>query len=293
MKTSSVISTKIPVGRHDPLEWAHRTGESAALLKEIKAQLRVKKRQRVRVVTSAAAAACLAFVLLWVVPWWRHTAVMATVAGQREHVMLADGSQVELNAQTELHADLRYGRRTVRLVRGEAFFSVATDAAHPFLVETPHGTVRVTGTRFNVRLGAGQLPEVSLLEGAVEIQRAKESDQRSEEVAPSVVRLTPGEQFSTVAGSGEVRTLSPLEIERLTAWRQGRIVLEGRTLGDALAAFAAHHGTSIDVSPVVANLKMGGVYPLDDLNDFLGSLEEALPVKVWRDGQSGFRVAPR
>ena len=46
-------------------------------------------------------------------------------------------------------------RRT--LAAGEAFFQVAKDSARPFFVETAAGSVRVTGTQFNVRTApAGQ-----------------------------------------------------------------------------------------------------------------------------------------
>lgn len=230
------------------------------------------------VVTGLAAALVIAAV--WVVPYLRNTGKVTTVAAQRSTLALPDGSRTDLNARTVLFTDFRHGRRLVRLERGEAFFSVAKDAAHAFLVETPGGTVRVTGTQFNVRLATGGRPEVTLLEGSVEIQNS---------LAHLV--LTPGQQLSS---TGELRTLSPRDLDRTIAWREGRIVLNGLTLAEAAAQFATYHGKRIDVAPELAARQMGGSYALDDLPGFLDSLSsEAMALRISRYDQEHFAIVSR
>jgi transmembrane sensor len=229
---------------------------------------------------AAGLAAALALSAVWLVPYFRDTQRVATVAAQRSTLSLPDGSRTELNAQTALFTDFRRGRRFVRLEKGEAFFSVAKDAAHPFSVETPGGTVRVTGTQFNVRLAPDGHPEVTLLEGAVEIQNSL-----------ALLRLKPGEQLSA---AGELRPLSTAEMERTVAWREGRIVLNGLTLADATARFAAFHGKTIEVSADLAALQLGGVSALDDLQGFFDALAaDPLALRVVRRTPDNFVITRR
>lgn len=228
-------------------------------------------------VAGLAAAAAVAF--LWVVPYYRDTQQVATVAAQRSALSLPDGSRVDMNAQTTLHTDFRRGQRHVRLEKGEAWFSVAKDPAHPFTVETPGGSVRVTGTQFNVRLVESR-PEVTLFEGAVAYENAA-----------ARVQLSPGQQISV---AGELRQLSATEQENVTAWREGRIVLNGLTLAEAAARFAAFHGKTIVVTPDIAGLEMGGSYSLEDLPGFFDALsDDRLSLKVIRRDTNNYGIVRR
>jgi transmembrane sensor len=228
----------------------------------------------------AGLAAAVAVAFLWVVPYFRDTQQVATVAAQRSTLSLPDGSRAEMNAQTVLHTDFRRGRRHVRLDRGEAWFSVAKDAEHPFTVETPGGTVRVLGTQFNVRLAATGRPEVTLIEGGIAYENAV-----------ARVQLTAGQQISA---DGELRRLSPDELDNVTAWRDGRIVLNGLTLAEAAARFGAFHGKTIAVGPDVARLEMGGSYSLDDLAGFFDALsDDRLSLKVIRRDADNYGIVRR
>lgn len=265
-----------------PLDWARQTGKVDAVMRTLEAKLQ-QRRQRRRTTTGVAAGslAVVAFAIFWVVPYIRETSTVATLAARRQTLALADGSQADLNAQTSLHTDFRYGRRTVRLDQGEAFFSVAKDVEHPFLVETPAGAVRVTGTKFNVRLENG-MAEVTLLEGKVEVQRSGAGGQGT------AIHLIPGQQFAS--SRTELRTLSPAEMENTISWRTGRLALDGLTLGDAAERFGAYHGKTIAVAPDVALLALGGSCPLDDLPGFISFLKEAFPVHVLAQPDGSYRV---
>ena len=77
--------------------------------------------------------------------------------GEIRTVDLADGSRVTLGTDSAVDVDLDQQHRQVRLLRGEAWLDVKSDPARPFLVETGPGSVRVTGTRFGVRMTDGPL----------------------------------------------------------------------------------------------------------------------------------------
>lgn len=263
------------------LEWVSQPDKIGRLLEDVELKLVKKRRRRARNGRAALALLILAAVGMWAVPYARETGEATTVAAQRQSVALQDGSVAELNARTDLKTDFRYGRRTVRMEKGEAFFSVFKDPAHPFLVETPGGVVRVTGTKFNVRLNSAGKPEVTLLEGAVGLEGN----------AIPAVSLVPGQQFDPV--HDRVLVLSAAELAKVTAWREGRLVLDGLTLGEAAARISAYQGKDISVAPGVASLQMGGSCSLDDLDGFLDFLPRALSVRVVPMGDGSFRIIAR
>lgn len=263
-----------------PLDWPRDAGKVELLLQDIEAKLQRKRRRRRRATSAVASALALAAVAFWAIPWVKQTQRIETQTATRQTLALADGSTVELNAHSRLQTDFRYGRRLVRLERGEAFFSVAKDLARPFVVETSLGTVRVTGTQFNVRLDSPETGDVTLVEGHVNFARPDGAAQS----------LEPGQQ---VTAEGAVRRLTDAQLLGVTAWRQGRLVLDGLTLGEAAARFADYHGRGIVVAPEVAGLRMGGSCQLDDLAGFLEFLPQALAVHVLLRGDGSFRVVAR
>lgn len=263
-------------------DWPFAVRDVDDVLAKIERKAKQRKTRRRRVAGGAAGVALIALAAIWAVPFLRHTSSLATIAAHRQSVPLADGSLAELNAQTSVHTDFRYGRRIVRLDRGEAFFSVAKDAAHPFLVETPVGTVRVTGTRFNVRL-IGERAEVTLLEGKVTVERQD----------TELGKLTPGEQFIVSDTGQTIQRLGEAELENSTAWREGRLALDGSTLGDAVERLAAYHGKRIAVDPQVSSLRTGGSVSLEDLGAALAALQATLPIHVLPTEGGNFRIIAR
>ncbi len=262
------------------LDWAHHSGATEHVRALVQEEVKGLRRRRSRLVSGVSAAVVLAFVAFGVVPWMRQTATTATLS-KSASLTLGDGSLAELSARTRLHTDFRYGRRVTRLDKGEAYFSVRSDPAHPFFVETPAGEVRVTGTKFNVRLTPQGAAEVTLFEGHVAFAKN----------TATPLTLNPGEQLLSTANAPVA--LTPLERERATAWRENRFLLAGLTLGEATARFAAYHDRVITVDSAVANLRPGGSCPLDDIEGFLGALRETLPVEVLHNPDGSVRLIPR
>lgn len=130
--------------------------------------------------------------------------------GQIYRLVLSDGSEVWLNNDCRLVYPSRFvgHERWVR-IEGEAYFKVAHDAAHPFVVETGDMEVRVVGTEFNVRnYGVGDT-HVTLIKGSVDLTST----------ARHQVRLTPGKDARLNAdGSFGV---ADVDIESYLYWHDG------------------------------------------------------------------------
>ncbi|MBC8083762.1 MAG: FecR domain-containing protein, partial [Hymenobacter sp.] len=112
------------------------------------------------------AAVLVPLLLLGAVLWQRLRVVpelrYATSIGEYREVVLPDRSHVWLRPRSELRCAATFGAtRTVRL-RGEAFFDVTKDRAHPFVVRTAAVAVRVLGTSFNVK-AYPKLPATTVL----------------------------------------------------------------------------------------------------------------------------------
>jgi transmembrane sensor len=240
------------------------------------------RRRWTRFATGALAAA--ASVALAVGAWRMLPEKVGTHSAERRALVLADGSRLELNAQTSLEISRGGGERRVKLLRGETLFRVAPDAARPFLVETAAGTVRVTGTAFNVRGTAAGAVEVTVLEGTVQARPA---------AAGAPVPLAIGAQAVLTPEQCDVRQLSPDEVQNTVAWRVGQAAFESEPLAEALERFRAYHGRKVTVAPAVAALRVGGRYSLDDLDGFLAAIEQALPVRVEHGAAGAVNVVSR
>jgi transmembrane sensor len=237
----------------------------------------------------ALAAAAAAALVVWLA--WPATQLnrIATPAAQRQAITLADGTRVELNARTSLQAEIGRRERRVRLADGEAFFTVSKDPSRPFIVETPAGSVRVTGTVFNVRSEAATQLEVTVVEGSVQVRASQDGG------APHA--LGARDQLSSDASGTVMKTLSAAALESALAWREGAIVFERVPLRAAVARFARYHGRGIVVATAVDAKDpraIGGRYSLDDLDGFLSFIETSWPdVRVTHESSGTVRLALR
>jgi transmembrane sensor len=229
---------------------------------------------------AAAAAVVVTLSVFRPAPQIQH---FAKASAQRGMEILADGTRVELNANTSLKFENTKTERRVVLAGGEALFFVAKDPSRPFFVQTLAGTVRVTGTTFNVRTERSAKGfEVTVVEGSVEVH----PDTAPGVTSSSPVLLGAGDQYSS--RKGRKVKLASSEVEDALAWRKGIIVFYDAPLGEALVRVAQYHGCAINVTPEAANVNLGGRYGIDDLKGFLADLESALPeVKVHDDKPSG------
>ena len=100
------------------------------------------------------------------------TQAFSTAVGQQATVTLPDGSIVTLNTDTRVRTVADPDKRMVYLDKGQAFFRVAKDPRHPFVVTAGGRTVTALGTAFEVRVDEGAF-KVVLVEGRVRVEAAR------------------------------------------------------------------------------------------------------------------------
>src|SRR5262249_28353313 len=131
-----------------------------------KQTLRARTRKRLRWLAAAAAVGAVALGV-----WMTRlsTERFNTPVGELREIQLADGSIVNLNAQSEVVVQFTRSERDIRLARGEAMFKVARDPARPFRVRTTNAIVEAVGTQFNVNARPDGTTTVAVLEGKVKL----------------------------------------------------------------------------------------------------------------------------
>lgn len=191
---------------------------------------------------------------------------------------LADGTRVWLNAESELRFPETFGRGERRVyVKGEVFFDVAHDEAHPFVVSTGRGDVRVLGTRFNLTDYAGTPLAATLVEGRI---RFHTPDGRDYDVRPSQ-QLT----FDEAGGTVDVQTV---DVSVYTAWVDHQFVFRNQSLEDIMTTLSRWY----DFHPVFADDSLRGIrlsgrlYRGDDIRVLLDSYERAASIRFVIRGEN-------
>lgn len=193
-----------------------------------------------------------------------------TAKGELRTVKLADGTVIDLNGGSKLTVTLGRHDRRVTLPEGEAVFDVAADEARPFLVAAGDRTVRVVGTRFDVRERSGNL-SVTVERGVVEVLPAKG-------VVGRTWRLHAGQRLDHVYGAQtvEIHAADPAQV---FSWRSGRLIYRDRPLGDVIADLNAQFPTPIRLEdPALGDIRVSGVLVLDDQSAVIRRLALLAPI---------------
>lgn len=249
--------------------------------------------------TSLAAAAALALAVL---PARREApgpAEAASITVRPQEQVLADGTRVELNAGAQLSVEYTAARRTVRLLRGDAHFSVTSDPARPFVVLAGRLRAQAVGTAFAVRYADDEVG-VLVTEGRVAVAAAEETPAAAPEVRAEPVLISAGGRLTLPAESApptpaQVRQVSAPEMAAALAWRGKRVEFSGTRLADAVALFNRENALQISLSDAaLAGLRVSGIFWIDNPEGFARLLEGSFGVAAERKGEAeiALRAAP-
>jgi len=188
----------------------------------------------------------------------------ATAIGERKIVKLADGSRIELNTDTLLRISSGAKGRRVSLVKGEAFFTIAHDAAVPFVVDAGHYRVVDLGTQFSVKRDGGKL-NVDLVEGRARF----ESSERGNAKQRSII-LVPGDTVVATADSLSLKRKSTDSMADSLGWRRGMLVFHHTPLAEVVAEFNRYNTQKIAIAdPSIADRTITATLPTNDIEAFV------------------------
>jgi len=183
---------------------------------------------------------------------------LSTAKGETYKVTLPDGSAIWLNAASSLTYPVSFAASKNRKVEleGEAYFEIAKDKQHPFIVEIGKQDVEVLGTHFNIN-GYADEPEVktTLLEGSVRLSLIS-SGRPSNQVNPPSSVLVPGEQ---AVNTGSEIKIKKVDVANVIGWKNNDFVFNGKTFGAAMHEISRWYNVDIIYdAAATANIEPGG-----------------------------------
>lgn len=197
---------------------------------------------------------------------------ISTPNGGEWEIRLPDGSIVWLNAASSLQYPLNIGSSKQRKVEltGEAYFEVAKDKAHPFIVKTSKQELEVLGTHFNINSYANEnVTRTTLLEGSVRV-----ADLNSTEM----LILKPGEQ-SVLSDNGiEIKKVNT---DEAVAWKNGYFMFDNEKQESILRKIARWYNVEIEYADPEAKEVMyyGTVSRFEKISKVLRKFEQTGEVR--------------
>lgn len=258
-----------------------------------------------RVALGLAAAVALAALGWWQVPSRPPSAaqVFATSTGGYERVMLADGSVVELNADTRVQVTLAPHERRVELTSGEAHFTVAHDRTRPFIVSAGGVAVRAVGTAFNVRFATAGV-EVLVTEGKVSISEMERVDPHALPAPAAPTFLAANERTlialpsvlaaSTPPPAPTVEKIAAAALREALSWQERKLVFSETPLREVVAQFNRRNRVQLVLGDdALAERPVGGTFAADNVEGFIRLLEGGDTIAVERLGEATVVLSAR
>ncbi len=162
---------------------------------------------------------------------------ISTPNGGEWQIRLPDGSTVWLNAASSIQYPLNIGTAKRRVVKldGEAYFEVAKDKLHPFIVETDKQSVEVLGTHFNINSYRDEpVTKTTLLEGSVKVLHKSTNE---------IEILKPGEQSIVSAHGIDVKET---DVDEAIAWKEGYFKFNNEKKASILRKVARWYNVEIE-----------------------------------------------
>lgn len=200
-----------------------------------------------------------------------------TPLGERQKIVLVDGSSVELNTETVVRVDISDRVRAVWLDSGEAYFEIAHREGEPFLVYSGSKKITVLGTKFSVRLDKDKRVTVNVLEGRV----------RVEDLAPSsgsALIMVAGDTAMALETSTLISRDASERVKAALAWRDGLLSFDQAPLSQVVAEFNRYSETRLMVTDAeAARIPIGGSFKVSNQEAFVRLLSDAYGLRVERE----------
>ncbi len=161
--------------------------------------------------------------------------------GKKFQLELSDGTIVHLNSGSSLRYPVNFleGKNREVFLNGEAYFKVAEDEAHPFIVKAQQVNIRVLGTEFNISsYSEDEQVNTVLVSGSVALYRGSEAN------SDDALQLVPFQKGSWNK-TQQVFGVEQVDTNLYTAWVNGRLVFRDATFKSIRKKLERHYNVTI------------------------------------------------
>ncbi|WP_426588623.1 FecR family protein [Mucilaginibacter sp. R-33] len=190
---------------------------------------------------------------------------ITTPRGGQYEVILGDGTSVKLNAASYIRFPEFFSGATREIeLNGEAYFEVAKDKAHPFIVKANGTQVQVFGTHFNINAYSDN-PDITttLLEGSVKMSKGT-----------AAIMLLPGQQ-GTVNQNGSSIKVQKADVEANMAWINGFFIFHDQSIVNIMKQVSRWYDVDIEYqdTQVQENEFGGTISKYKDIKELLDNIK--------------------
>ena len=203
-----------------------------------------------------------------------------TSVGQRDSLVLSDGSRVMLGPDSRLDVPAGFGKTTRAVeLRGDAFFDVRHDAAEPFSVRVGSALIEDVGTTFTVETDNGVTASVAVVSGSVRLRAmSAQSD--------GGVLLGPGDR-GTIDDQGNARADEHALRDDDLAWTTGRLVFRDSPLQRVAGEVHRWYGVTLRIADSsLANRHVTASFNGETVDQVLRVIGLTLGARVERQGDT-------
>ena len=229
------------------------------------------RRQALKLLSGALLMGSAAWLGKDVVGWQQWTADFATATGERRGFQLPDGTRLELNTASAVDLDYSAQQRLIKLTRGEIVVTCGEGGSfdRPLQVQSRHGLFESVAARFIVRQDA-DCTRLSVTGGMVAIHSPLTANG-----LPTQVQA--GQSY--LINRSRVQLAPPPDMDA-GAWVDGLIVTRNMRLGDFINEVGRYRPGYLTCAADIANLRLSGVFRLEDTDRLLAILPQTLPVQL-------------
>jgi len=220
---------------------------------------------------------------------------VVTKNGNRTKIVLPDGSQVWLNAGSNLDYNNSVFNKDLREVtlNGEAYFDVTKNTEKPFIIHTKKMDIKVIGTVFNVRsYNDEKTAEASLIRGSIEVTLKDGKNQKlilmpnqKISVANNVIETPVEKPGKTPIVKNDVSSVPQFAVDELKlspkydiipeiAWTQNKLFFEDESLENIVLMMERWFGKKVTIGDeALKNVRYTGNFENETMEEVLSYLK--------------------
>ena len=202
---------------------------------------------------------------------------LSTGNGETYRLQLPDHTEIWLNSASSIKFPASFDGLKDRKVelKGEAYFEIAKDKEHPFIVKTAQQEVQVLGTHFNINSDPDQQnTRTTLLEGSLRITNNAKKEQL----------IKPGEQ--SFVNEGTEILVSPADLKSTMAWKNGYFRFNGARIDEVMLKISRWYDLEVSYQgPITKERFSGNISRNKNISEVLNMLSYSKAVKFKVEGR--------